>query len=71
MAKKKVTTKSFIEKAHEFHGDKYDYSEVECKSTKEKVKIIFSKHVSFYQTSTDHLNKKHPWGKKTTTEEFI
>ena len=75
---KKVTTQDFILKAHELHGDKYDYSEVEYKSAKEKVKIICPKHGPFWQTPTAHLNKKHPagcplcnGGRKLTTEEFV
>ena len=57
---KKVTTQDFILKAHELHGDKYDYSEVEYKSAKEKVKIICPKHGPFWQQPQVHLNKKHP-----------
>lgn len=75
---KKVTTQDFILKARELHGDKYDYSEVEYKSSKEKVKIICPKHGPFWQTPASHLRKGHPsgcplcnGGRKLTTEEFI
>ena len=38
--KKKYTKKTFIEKAREVHGDKYDYSKVEYINNKTKVCII-------------------------------
>ena len=36
---KKLSTEQFIEKAKLIHGDKYDYSLVEYKNSKTKVKI--------------------------------
>ncbi len=71
----KLTTKEFIKKAREVHGDKYDYSKVEYVKSKEKVNIICPEHGEFSQTPQKHLygqgcpqcgNKP-----KITTEEFI
>lgn len=45
----------FIQRARLIHGDKYDYSEVEYKSLKTKVKIICPKHGAFWQTPVNHL----------------
>jgi superfamily II DNA or RNA helicase len=52
------TTKEFIKKAKEIHGNKYDYSEVECKNNKDKVTIICKKqqHGKFQQTASQHLH---------------
>lgn len=51
----KSTTKDFIKKAREVHGDKYDYSKVEYKSNKAKICIICPEHGQFWQTPSDHL----------------
>lgn len=50
-------TKSFIEKAIKIHGDKYDYSVVEYKSAKEKIKIICKIHGIFEKSPDEHLSK--------------
>jgi len=57
------TTKEFIEKAKQIHGDKYDYSETEYKNRRTKVKIICHKHYKngiehgiFYQNPYLHIN---------------
>ena len=77
---KKVTTETFIEKAKAIHGDKYDYSLVDYKNAKTKVKIICPVHGVFEQTPNSHLNgrgcskcKPDKISKKLsfTTEEFI
>ena len=66
----------FIKRAKEVHGDKYDYSKVEYKTTNDKVCIICPEHGEFWQRATNHINKKngcpkcHPNHKKTT-KEFI
>ena len=52
----KLNNESFIEKAREVHGDKYDYSKVEYKNAKTKVCIICPKHGEFWQTPLNHLN---------------
>ena len=36
---KKLTTEEFIQRAKEIHGDKYDYSRVEYKSSLAKIEI--------------------------------
>jgi hypothetical protein len=69
------TTWSFIAKAREVHGDRYDYSLVDYVSNRTKVKIICSEHGMFEKTPSNHLNGqgcKHCSGKaKGTTETFI
>ena len=45
----------FIQKARKVHGNKYDYSLVEYRSNKIKVKIICPKHGIFEQTPNSHL----------------
>lgn len=52
---KKSNTKEWIEKAKAIHGDKYDYSLVEYKTTHKKVKIICKEHGVFEQTASNHL----------------
>ena len=51
----KLTTETFIEKAREIHGDKYDYSKVEYKDSKTKVCIICPTHGEFWQRPHNHL----------------
>ena len=55
---KKLTTKEWIERFREVHGDKYDYSKVVYKSNREKVIIICPEHGEFLQTPSKHYNKK-------------
>lgn len=50
-----MTTEEFIERARKFHGDKYDYSKVNYKTTHEKVCIICPIHGEFWQMAHDHL----------------
>jgi hypothetical protein len=52
---KRLTTKQFIEKAKSIHKDKYDYSLVEYKNNKTKVRIICPEHGAFEQRPNDHL----------------
>ena len=52
---KSYTTKSFIKKAIEVHGNKYDYSKVIYIDTNTKVSIICPKHGEFWQTPNVHL----------------
>ena len=82
---KKLTTKVFIEKAKQIHGDKYDYSKVEYVNNRTKVCIICPTHGEFWQIPKDHLKghgcklcipkKRKTHGlllsKRLTTEEFI
>lgn len=70
-----VTTEMFIKKCKEVHGDRYNYSLVDYKNIKTKVKIICKIHGIFESFPTNHLNKKQNCGKctgrYTNTEEFI
>lgn len=50
------TKESFIAKAREIHGDRYDYSKVEYKRCDEKVCIICPEHGEFWQTPSCHFN---------------
>jgi len=51
----KLTTESFIKKAREIHGLKYDYSKVEYILSTKKIKIICKKHGQFLQEANAHL----------------
>lgn len=53
---KKLTTETFIEKAINIHGDKYDYSNSNYIGSKLKVEIICKKHGIFKQQPNSHLN---------------
>ena len=50
------TTEIFIKNAESVHNGKYDYSIVEYKKAKERVKIICPIHGQFNQLANDHLN---------------
>ena len=76
-----LTTEEFIKRAKEVHGDKYDYSKVEYKGARKRVKIVCPEHGEFEQLPFDHLDghgckkcfNKYKCGKsrQLTTEEFI
>jgi len=51
-----MTTEIFIEKAKQIHGNKYDYSLVEYKNSKTKIKIICPIHGIFEQNPYNHIN---------------
>ena len=51
----KYNTLYFIEKAIEIHGDKHDYSNVQCFNATDKVEIICSVHGKFEQIANQHL----------------
>jgi hypothetical protein len=51
---KRLTTETFIEKAVEVHGDKYDYSESIYTTAKEKLIIICPIHDRFLQDAFSH-----------------
>lgn len=53
---RKLTTKEFITRAKDVHGDKYDYSLVKYVNARTKVKIICSEHGVFEQTPDNHLH---------------
>jgi len=77
---RKLTTQQFIEKAISIHGDKYDYSLVDYKNARTKVKIICPIHGVFEQTPNDHLSRcgcnkcaiiKNSDKIRSTTQQFI
>lgn len=79
---KKLTTVEFIKRAKNIHGDKYDYSKAQYKSSGELVTIICPKHGEFQKTPENHLHKTKPQGcpfcekenrryNQSFTEEFI
>ena len=52
---KKLTTEEFIEEATTVHGDRYDYSLVDYKTTMIKINIICKEHGIFEQIPNNHL----------------
>ena len=72
---KKYDNETFIKKAKQIHGDKYDYSKLEYKGAMKKVCIICQKHGEFWQLPNAHLSgagcPKCANNQKITTEEFI
>ena len=72
----RITKEEWIERFKNVHGDKYDYSLVEYKNSKTKIKIICNKCGNiFEQLSQPHLRGQGcPFCKgtiKKTTEQFI
>lgn len=53
------TNDDFVSLSRKVHGDEYDYSLVNYKNGKTKVKIICHKHDVFEQTPDLHTNRKH------------
>ena len=72
---RRKTTTSYIKEAKKVHGDKYDYSKVVYKNSREKVCIICPSHGEFYQNAYSHLLgvgcPKCSGLKRLTTEEFV
>lgn len=70
-----LTTEEFIIRAKIIHGNKYDYSKVDYKNSKTKIKIICPKHGEFKQRPNDHIQGKGcilcAGVKKKTRNEFI
>ena len=75
-----MTKEEFIKKAKDKHGDKYDYSKVEYKNSRTKVRIICPKHGEFWQIAGNHLtgngcpfcaNELKKDRRRSNTEEFI
>ena len=54
----KLTTDTFITKAKNVHGDKYDYTLVNYINAQTKIKIICPEHGVFEQTPNNHLSGK-------------
>lgn len=73
---KKLTTEEFIERAKDIHGDKYDYSLVEYKTNRDKVKIICKNAINVW-TIRDQLKRKTAndnglnWLKFFTMDKFM
>ena len=72
---KKLTTETFIQRAREVHGDRYDYSKVNYINSTTPVKIICLEHGEFEQRPSKHLSghncpkcSKHY---RRNTKEFI
>lgn len=51
----KLTTSEFVARARAVHGDRYDYTLVEYKGNKNKIKIKCHEHGEFFQTPSSHL----------------
>lgn len=71
---KRLTTKEFIKKAIEIHGNKYGYSEVVYFNAKTLIKIFCPIHGYFEQIPNIHLTGHgcpKCKGFNRTTEEFI
>lgn len=72
---KRLTTKEFIERAREVHGDKYDYSKVNYINQHSKVCIICPIHGEFWQIVQIHLMghgcPKCSGNGKLSYEEFV
>jgi Zn finger protein HypA/HybF involved in hydrogenase expression len=56
----KITTETFIERAKEKWGDKYDYSEVVYVNDCTKVTILCQEHGKFHQTPNTHYKSECP-----------
>jgi len=54
--KRTKSTTQFIKDAKKLHGNKYDYSLVEYKSSTKKIKIICPIHGEFKQKASNHLS---------------
>jgi hypothetical protein len=68
---KKLTNHEIIEKFSKVHGTKYDYSLVEYKNLRTKIKIICPEHGKFEQSPNIHKNHGCPLCAKIYTENFI
>jgi hypothetical protein len=55
---KRLNLEDFILRADSIHDSKYDYSAVEYKNVRTKIKIICHIHGEFLQTPNDHLYNK-------------
>lgn len=72
--KKRLTTDTFVSRAKEKHGNRYDYSKVGYTNIHTKVCIICPEHGEFWQRPNEHMNGcgcPKCCGKNKTTQEFI
>ena len=53
----KLDTQTFIDRARQVHGDRYDYSTVVYKRSTSKVKITCHEHGPFFQAPENHVNQ--------------
>ena len=71
----KLDTKLFKLKAREIHGDKYDYTKVTYKTSRDHVTIVCPEHGEFSQSPNNHLSKQQGCfeclGKVFDTPSFI
>jgi hypothetical protein len=56
--RRRMTTADFIKKAEKVHGDRYDYSMVDYKSSHEKVTIVCELHGPFQTKAYLHLQHR-------------
>jgi hypothetical protein len=72
---KKLTTKEFIKRAKEIHGNKYNYSKMKYVDSRTKIIITCKIHGDFPQTPTTHLGGAGcpdcAGNKQSDTEDFI
>ena len=78
--KNRGSAEQFVLQASKIHGNKYDYSKVEYKTSKDKVCIVCPIHGEFWQRPNDHLGgqgcikcsyMKCRNGRNLSQEEFI
>jgi hypothetical protein len=55
---KSATTETFIVEAIKIHGDRYDYSDVDYKTSRIPVEIICKVHGSFFQAPAHHIHHR-------------
>lgn len=71
----RYTTESFVDRAREIHGDRYDYSSVEYVNSQSHVTIICPEHGPFKQAPSQHISGRGcmecSGKRKLTTDEFI
>ena len=53
---RRLTKEKFIAKAKAIHGNKYDYSKIEYKGSKDKICIICPEHGEFWQSPSNHYH---------------
>lgn len=54
----KKTTKEFVKDARKVHGDRYDYSRVRYRNSRDRVTIVCRVHGEFCQQPTSHVSGK-------------
>lgn len=76
---RKLTQDEFLSRSRDAHGDRYDYSKSEYKSSDDQVTIICPTHGEFQQIAGHHMNGhgcsacawSEPTRPKFTTEEYL